>query len=175
MRIGIDIDNVIADTYNDLSGFFHKFLKHEVPSQDVVQIMQKRKMLMYAYFFKAWREKVMLGVNLIEGARETIQEWAKEHQIILVTSRFKMFNRQTKDWLAKHQIPYHELHHAKETTKFKKTGETDLFIEDNFHECEVLADHSKKVFLFDRPWNQKTPSKGNIIRVKDWQDISHYL
>lgn len=171
MRIGIDIDNVIADTYKDLAGFFHAFLKKEVPSQDVVAEMRKRKLLMHLYFFKAWREKVMLTVNLIEGARETIQEWAKEHHIILVTSRFKMFNRQTKDWLAKHHIPYHELHHAKETTKHLKAGKTDIFIEDNFHECEVMADHAKKVLLFDRPWNQHKTTKPNILRVKDWHEI----
>ena len=171
MNIGIDIDNVIADTFKDLSGFFNQFMGKEHSSHEVVSVMRKRKHLMLLYFFKAWRERVMTQVSLIEGAAETIQGWHKEHRIYLVTSRIRLFNRQTKEWLNRHYVPYHELHHAKETTKYEKVKNCAFFIEDSLDEAHALADHCEKVFLFDQPWNRVPLKKSNIIRVSGWQEI----
>ena len=171
MKIGIDIDNVIANTYKDLAGFFHDFMGREIDPADIVEFFRHEKIKVWHYFFEAWRKKVMTKISLIKGSQETIQAWSKEHQIHLVTSRFPLFNRQTKAWLKKHAVPYHGLHHAKETKKHLKAKNCQIFIEDNLDECEILADHCEKVFLFDYPWNQKKPSKNNIVRVKDWTEI----
>jgi len=171
MKIGIDIDNVIANTYQDLYPFFDEFIGRKVTPHETVQIMRKQKVKMWFYFLKAWRQKVMTKVSLIQGAVKTIQDWHKKHQIYLVTSRFNLFNRQTKNWLKRHEIPYHELHHAKETTKHAKVPNCQIFIEDNLEECEILADHCEKVLLFNQPWNQHPIKKKNIIRVKDWSEI----
>lgn len=175
MKIGIDIDNVIANTYQDLYSFFDDFMGRKVDPNETVQILRKRKFLMKLYLLKAWRKKVMTTVSLIEGAVETIRDWHKKHSIHLVTSRLALFNRQTKDWLNKHNVPYHELHHAKETTKHKKIINCHVFIEDNLEECEVLAKHCDHVILFDQPWNQSTPLKENITRVKNWKEIRNIL
>ncbi|NQT29412.1 MAG: hypothetical protein HQ596_02455 [Candidatus Saganbacteria bacterium] len=171
MKIGIDIDNVIANTYQDLYAFFDSFMKRKSDPHETIRIMRKHKIKMWFYFYKAWRQKVMTKVSLIDGAAETIQGWSKEHQIYLVTSRYPIFNRQTKWWLKEHKIPYWELHHAPETTKHLKVDRCDIFIEDNLDECEVLADHCERILLFDQPWNQKPIKQKNIIRVKDWEEI----
>ena len=175
MNIGIDIDNVIANTFVDLSGFFARFMRCETSTQDIVQVMRKRKYLMFIYFMKAWAQRVMTTVSLIDGAAETIETWHKKHRIYLVTSRIRIFNRQTKFWLKKNNILYHELHHAKETTKHKKVADCHLFIEDSIDEAHVLADHAKKVFLFDQPWNRQPIKKPNITRVSSWQEISQNI
>ncbi|MBU0502158.1 MAG: hypothetical protein KJ811_02810 [Candidatus Margulisbacteria bacterium] len=175
MNIGIDIDNVIANTYQDLSPFFHDFMGKEHTPFEVVEIMRRRKMLMWRYFFLAWRKKVMSTVSLIEGAAQTIQSWHKEHKIFLVTSRTFFFNHQTRTWLKKFNVPYHELHHAKETTKYKKVTNCQLFIEDNLEEAEILANHCKKVMLFDQPWNRLPIKRDNIIRVSSWTEISQIM
>jgi len=114
----------------------------------------------------------MSSVSLIEGAAKTIQSWHKDHKVSLVTSRTIIFHQQTKSWLKKQGIPYHELHHAKETTKHTKVTNCQLFIEDNLEEANVLANHCKKVFLFDQPWNRRPLKKPNIIRVASWREIS---
>ena len=147
----------------------------DVRSEDVVAIMRKERFRMLQYFVKAWRSKIMTTVTLIDGAVETIKEWHKEHNISLITSRYSLFNRQTKDWLNKHGIPFHELHHAKEGTKHKKANGCDLFIEDNLEECHSLVDHCGKVLLFDQPWNRKPIINSQIIRVKNWFEIAKEL
>ncbi|PIS29089.1 hypothetical protein COT42_06210 [Candidatus Saganbacteria bacterium CG08_land_8_20_14_0_20_45_16] len=171
MNIGIDIDNVIADTYTDLSSFFHNFMGKEHTPFEVVEIMRWRKLLMWRYFARAWRQKVMTTIPLINGAAPVIREWYQKHNISLVTSRTIIFGRQTKKWLKEHDIPYHKLHHAKETTKYTKVKNCQLFIEDNLEEALVLANHCDKVFLFDQPWNRQPVKPNNIIRVSSWQEI----
>jgi hypothetical protein len=175
MKIGIDIDNVISNTFSDLADYFNQFMGKSASPEEVVQVMRNEKLKMLMYWFVTWREKLLTKVAPIDGASEVITEWHKTHQILLVTSRLSLFNRQTKDWLKKHDVPFHELHHAKEKTKHKKAPNCDVFIEDNIEECEVLADYCETVLLVDQPWNRRTPSKSNIIRVKDWEEIRSVL
>jgi uncharacterized HAD superfamily protein len=175
MKIGIDIDNVIANTFADLIPYYNRFMGYEAAPQEVVETMRKRKIKMLQYYFRAWRQRVMTKISLIDGAKETIQQWHPKHEISLITSRLSIFNRQTRSWLDQHSIPYHSLHHAKEKTKHLKADGCQVFIEDNFEECEILADHCERVFLFDYPWNRRPTEKDNIIRVKNWSEIARQI
>jgi len=175
MKIGIDIDNVIANTFADLIPHYERFMKQRSTPQQVIETMRRRKLKMLHYYFMSWQKRVMTTVGLIEGSAETIRQWHPDHQISLVTSRLRWFNRQTQEWLKKHNIPFDELHHAKEKSKHTKAKGCDLFIEDNVEECKILADYCERIFLFDHPWNRKELHKKNIIRVKDWQDIRNKL
>ncbi|MEA3493831.1 MAG: hypothetical protein U9R38_05540 [Candidatus Margulisiibacteriota bacterium] len=171
MKIGIDIDNVIADTFRDLSDYFNEFMGRKVDPSEVVDIFRKERLKLWRYFFNAWRTKVMTRISPIDGAIETIQGWSDKHHIKLITGRFPLFNRQTKSWLKKLNVPYHELHHSREKEKFLKAKDCDIFIEDHFEECELLAEHCDRVFLFDHPWNRFSTKKKNIKRVKNWTEI----
>lgn len=170
MKIGIDIDNVITNTFEELSHYFNRFMRKEFTPPEAIEAMRKEKLKMVGYWFLTWRRGLLTQVKPIEGARETIGLLHAKHRIALITSRMPVFNRQTKLWLSRHDVPYHELHHAKEKHKYKKAGGCRYFIEDNLEEAEVLADHCEKIFLFDYPWNRRT-TRDNIIRVNGWRDI----
>ena len=144
-------------------------------AQEVIETMRKQRIKMLAYYFYAWRKRIMSTVTLTKGSAETIRTWAREHKISLITSRRLVFNRQTRQWLNKHNIPYHELHHAREGTKFLKAKNCQVFIEDSFEECEILAQHCERVFLFDHPWNRKPLKQKNIIRVNSWPELREKL
>ncbi|MCX5750115.1 MAG: hypothetical protein NT099_00325 [Candidatus Saganbacteria bacterium] len=175
MRIGIDIDNVIADTYKDLNPYVTRYFGKETTSEQAIELMRDNKWLQLHYWFKAWRYGLPTTLSLIDGAVDTIRDWHNNHEIIMITSRLPIFKRQTRKWLEKHGIPYHELHHAKEKTKHTKAEGCEVFIEDNLEECEILADFCKQIFLFDHPWNRKEIIRPNIIRVKSWQEIRNNL
>ena len=175
MKIGLDIDNVIANTFQELAIYFNRYMGREHTPPEVVEIMRHDKLRMIGYWFVTWRDKLLTRLTPLAGSRETIREWHAAHEIVLITSRMPVFNRQTKDWLNHHSIPYHQLHHAKEFNKYKKAGGCDVFVEDNLEECEVLADHCEKVFLMDQPWNRRRPGRNNIIRVADWRELKQLL
>ena len=171
MKIGIDIDNVIANTFAELVPYYNRFMGYESTPEEVVATMKRRKLKMLHYYFKAWQDKVMTKISVIAGAAETIKDWHGQHEISLITSRMSIFNRQTRQWLNNHSVPFHSLYHAKEKTKHLKANGCQIFIEDNFEECEILADHCERVFLLDYPWNRRATTKSNIIRVENWQQI----
>lgn len=177
MKIGIDIDNVLAHTFRDLSGYFnrHMGLQNETDPREVIRIMREDKLKMVGYWFATWRKKLLTQAEPIEGALDTLLEWLPLHRLVLITSRLPVFNRQTKEWLNKHGFPYHELHHARELTKYRKANGCDLFVEDNLDEAEVLAKHCGKVFLLDQPWNRRPYKQKNIIRVQDWAELRKLL
>jgi len=171
MKIGIDIDNVIANTFVDLFEYFNRYMGKKLEPVEVARVMKEEKLKMLGYWFVTWKDKLLSKVNPIEGAAEVLKALHADHTITLITSRMSVFNKETHEWLKKHGMSYHALHHAKELNKHKKAVGHEIFIEDNLEECEVLANHCKKVFLFDHPWNRK-PIKGkNIIRVKNWREI----
>lgn len=171
MRIGIDIDNVIADTFKDLSEAFNSYMGKQLKPQEVVDIMRKERLRMWGYWFITWKKRLLTKVAPVKGAKEALEIWFREHDILLVTSRLPILRRQTRQWLEQHGIPYHELHHLKEGRKFKKGKGCDIFIEDNLEECEILADHVDRVFLIDQPWNRRETKKKNIVRVGNWSDV----
>jgi uncharacterized HAD superfamily protein len=171
MRICIDIDNCIADTFNELTGRFNRFAGRDMPAGDVIEYMRRKKLKMVLYWFITWKEGLLAKVKPIPGAADIITKWHRNNEIALVTSRLPVFNRQTRAWLKYNGIPYHELHHARERSKYLKAQGCNIFIEDNIDECEILADHCEKVFLIDHPWNRKPTTKKNIIRVTGLNDI----
>jgi len=175
MRIGIDIDNVIANTFEDLAARFNQYVGKDLNANEVVDFMRREKFRMWGYWFVTWRESLLTRVSLIEGAKHTITNWYDDHEILLVTSRLPILNRQTKKWLNQHEIPYHKLHHSKEREKYKKAPNCDVFIEDNLEECEILADYCDRVYLMDHPWNRRPLKKDNIIRVTSWTELKEIL
>jgi uncharacterized HAD superfamily protein len=175
MKIGIDIDNVLAHTFRDLSAYFNRFMGKEMDPLEVVNTIRNDRFKMLGYWFSTWKNRLLTTVAPIEGAAETIGHWAADHRIALVTSRLPLFNRQTREWLARHGFLYHELHHAREKTKHKKAKGCDIFVEDNLDESEILADHCGQVFLMDHPWNRRPTEKKNIIRVHNWSEIRTLL
>lgn len=175
MKIGIDIDNVISNTFTDLHDYFNKYMKMKATPNEVQDIMRKEKLKMWGYWFATWKDRALTKVTVREDAAKTIGEWHSEHRIVLVTSRHAVFNRQTRSWLNEKNVPFHELHHAKERSKHLKANGCDIFIEDNLEECEVLSLHCKKVFLIDQPWNRREIKAGNIIRVNDFFELKAHI
>jgi uncharacterized HAD superfamily protein len=172
MIIGIDIDNVIGDTFQDLTYYIHKFIGKKIEPIKMLEFMRRKTLRTFIFVFKAWRIKLLTKISPINGAAATIQRWHPNHKIILITSRSVIFRKQTEKWLKEHRIPYHELHHAKMGKKYKRGKECNIFIEDNLEECLILSDFCDKVILFNYPWNQSAKEINNIIRVNSWEEIS---
>jgi len=172
MKIGLDIDNVLANTFSELADYFNRYMGREHTPPEVVEVMRRDKLKMLGYWFVTWRDQLLTKLTPLDGAQATVRTWHSRHEIVLVTSRLSVFNRQTRSWLAKHDIPFHQLHHAREFHKYKKAVGCDIFVEDNLEECEVLAGHCPQVFLIDQPWNRRPVRANNIIRVAGWAELS---
>ena len=114
---------------------------------------------------------IFLDLEVIEGARETLERLAERHRLVLVTSRPERVRPHTEKWLDKNKIRYDELHFS---TKTKVNGiPYELFLEDQDNFAYELAEDGTFVLLFDAPWNRHVEHE-NISRVFSWSDVRKF-
>ena len=89
-----------------------------------------------------------------------------------VTTRPAQLESPTSVWLSSNGFPDKPLNMVEGkidiNTRFR------YFIDDRLEDCLYLAaiDNIETVILFDAPWNRSVNLPQNIIRVKDWDEIT---
>lgn len=187
MVIGIDFDDVLADTvgqliefHNDVYGTtltrdqFHSPRWWEVWGGTRDQSVKK--------FFEFKDTSHFKNVQPVEYAIDAIDELSKNHTLVVITSRQIEFVEETNDWIKKHfPNKFKDIflaNHAhwalsgESTTKLEicKKEQVNILIEDNLEYAEECAEEGIQVLLLDTPWNQgKLPD--NVYRVHSWKEI----
>lgn len=175
MRIGVDIDGVISDSYpawlQQLNRHFGKnitviedyemHLVFDVPHEDMSD------------FFVHNMEQVFMQPKPVAGARAGIEELiAAGHEIIYVTARTPEEEEITLRWLTKHEIPHEQVLFTglKSKLSLVESWGMDVFIEDYMVNASEIASIGVPVFLLNTSYNQgKLPA--GVVRCDDWADI----
>lgn len=175
MRIGVDIDGVISDSYpawlGELNRHYGKnitvledyemHLVFDVPWDD----MNK--------FFVQNIEKLFDIPKPIKGAKEGIESLLKAgHEIIYITARSQEEEELTFRWMKKHEIPHEQILFSgfKSKVDLVKQWNLELFIEDYMVNAKAIAELGIPVLLLDASYNQGELPTG-VQRCFDWQDI----
>ncbi len=176
MIIGVDIDNVIADTEKELRRLIREKKGLSLSREDITSYnldgVRGLSQVDLAGIYDEFKDGgIFLGLEVIEGARETLERLSLRHRVVLVTSRPRTVEDKTRSWLARERIPFHELHFA---TESKVNGiPYELFLEDQDNFARELADDGTYVLLFDAPWNRHVEHE-NISRVYSWSDVQKF-
>jgi len=104
-----------------------------------------------------------------EGAKETIDILtAAGFDIKAVTARSADYHEDTAHWITSKEIPVEEIEHSGHT-KYQVEG-IDIFFDDAPSVISGLVEHSRKVVIFDQPWNENEPvdSTEHTRRVQGW-------
>lgn len=192
MRIGIDIDDVIAKTGQI---FYQKINEHfglninftKVPSYDYVdkEVFKKGFSPHEFYDYLTKLQLTSTYHNELDPRRylEDILKrfYQKGHLLYLISNRHVLILPYTLVWLKKIGIlPYlsgviHNSYTQKPYGKFKvreaKRLKLDLFLEDALDYALPLAESGIPVILFDRPWNQSLKLPKNVYRVDGWKQV----
>lgn len=196
MRIGIDIDDVIAKTGQV---FYQKINEHfglkidftKVPSYDYVD----KEVLKKGYTpqeFYTFLNKMQLTstyhneLDLRRGFLKIVKRlYEKGHLLYLISNRHVLILPYTTVWLKKIGIlPYlsgvvHNSYTQKPYGSFKvreaKRLKLDLFLEDALDYALPMAQSGVPVILFDRPWNQAQKIPANVYRVNDWKEANKVI
>lgn len=98
----------------------------------------------------------------LEESRESTQQWL-EVNYPWIFNKVLLTNYDTAE-----RVPKYELANINGIT---------VMIEDNAEYAIDLAKHWITTILLETPWNSaiKTNEYSNIIRVKDWEEIIHFL
>jgi len=175
LRIGIDIDGVVSDSYTawlgELNRHFGKnvtvlkdyemHMAFDVPSEEMSR------------FFVENVDRLFTIPQPMAGAREGICALLERgHEIVYITARRECERRLTLQWMERHGIPYEHALFTGFGSKVELAREwrLEVFIEDYLKNAKAIAALGIPVLLLDADYNRGETPPG-VIRCADWKDI----
>lgn len=190
MRIGVDIDDVLADfvpsfiTYvNSVKGT--SFTKEQLYSYYIPVLLggtaQQSKELIFDFYNDASFE----NISPLKHSQDAISTLSKKHKLTLITARPDFLKSKTLNWIQKHyQTAFSDIHfsynHYSKYGKLKKyeicqKENINILIEDSPEYAKEVARLGKEAYLIDAPWNKTKSLPKNVKRVKTWKTILQEL
>lgn len=177
MRLGIDLDGVVADF---TGGWIRYYNDHFGTSLTTDLVTSWDAIPQLTHFtdmgeFWSWSSdldgsSIFRHLDPFPGAIDAVRRLAREHSIVVITTKPTFAHADTADWLAEHRFPFDELH----LTEDKQFVEADAYLDDGPHVLDALVAHrpSALVCRYIRPWNQPVPG---TIDVSDWPEFERVV
>lgn len=178
MRIGIDIDDTITDTFDYLMPYIADFFKvdinylrsNNISYSNLPSEMKKREFA----FAKKYYDDVIPKTPF----KADVAEWINKikslgNEIIIITARDKRLYtdeyKTTIEELKNNNINYDKLICDFDKSKVCEIEKIDLFIDDSIENCNKVHKLGIKTLLFNSKSNITTETKLN--RVNDWKEV----
>ena len=188
LRIGIDVDDVLAESLPGYLNAFQRYFGHEVRIEDAGwEIFRRYPQIsssqMGGFFAELEATNFLSTRPVYPDAAEAMRRLAAAgHRLVVVTGRLAIHQEQTRRLLKESSILecFEELVHrdgeAAEDYKPRIVRERrlDLLIEDERHVALATARIPVPVLLFDRPWNQGDLPEG-VTRVRGWNEVQQLV
>jgi len=167
MKIIIDIDDVLAETFEAIENRFGKAtdpsledLSEMFPGADVSSIIES--------------VEFYIEIPPIEGAASGVN-WLLEqgHQASYLSSRPSSVEEATREWLQMHAFPGLPLQCLGRDAKKEALGSSDydLLIDDQVRYLNVAQEHGKVAIAMANPWN----SAWGGVRVEGWKGFRDFV
>ncbi|MBZ0169323.1 nucleotidase yqfW [Candidatus Methylomirabilis lanthanidiphila] len=183
MRIGIDLDDVLADSLPHYLRAFNARFGFGVGLADAAWRIADRfpqipRQEADDFFSELIADGFFSSRSLLPHAKEAVETLADDgHDLFIITGRTPRDERITMDWLTRVGVRSHfeaVVHRTCDPVERHKADiasglELNLFIEDELAVALAVADTAIPVLLFDRPWNQG-PLPGNVHRIESWYE-----
>lgn len=183
MRIGIDVDDTITNTYEyvvDEISKFYKVDKDELLSRNLTydEFFNSEEFPNYSIFAEERYEKCISNVGVKKDAIKYISKLYEEgNEIVIITARHVgEYNNPyeiTQNYLFKHNIPYDKIIvNAFDKGKVCEEENIDLFIDDSITNCLRVQEFNVDTLLFDAPFNRHFK---DIRRVNNWEEVYNII
>jgi uncharacterized HAD superfamily protein len=179
MNIGLDID-----------GVFYRFTKayHLWMNQSRGMSLDLEVEALTWDWFLEWETSEQFGKNLNDSVDAGFMYWvgdlyettmpqnlrdlrAAGHSIHFVTARtfgvLKCPKQATEHWLAENDLIYDSLTISKDKTAVK----TDVFLEDNLKNYDILEAAGVKSYLVNRPYNLENDTRRRVNSVNEFTKL----
>lgn len=191
MRIGIDIDDTISDTYEVAFAYAQYYTINELGRSGEIQNVSIKSHF-YTREIHNWNEEeemnfwhkyygeIIKQVKPFTFAQETIKKLKQEgNEIIIITARWPETNCDiqsiTLKWLEENNIQYDDIvFNAENKAQVALDKKIDLFIDDSFKNCTDVANAGIKTYIMNCRTNKDLENE-NITRVYSWPDIYHKI
>lgn len=190
MRIAIDFDGTIANTYLLQKQFCKERFGIDLPLEASVGALRK-SILGDDQKIKEAKEFVhgeaTLSAPLVAGAREAVQALvAAGHKVLILTGRVATGATYARKYLKQNRIPYHHFLFVSDDDPRRLNGEIlskkvvlnrlkiDVMVDDQLKGLAELA-NSVTIILIDQPWNRKDKIPAGVIRLANWNAILQFI
>jgi 5'(3')-deoxyribonucleotidase len=165
MRLGIDLDGVVAD-FN--AGWTQRYNKDFGAALTPGMVRTWDVFLDLTHFdsnaeFWEWARNgdgpgLFRDLPVYPGAIDVLTRLSRNHKIVIITTKPRWANAETFAWIAENDIPTREVH----ITGRKWEVDCDVYLDDGPHNLEslVLERPDRTTCRFVRPWNN--PVQGTV-------------
>ncbi len=186
MRIGIDLDNILADFTGNFLRFHNHVYGTSLKDQDLVSyrfrdVVGCTRDEEMEKFYAFYQTPFFLNIQPIPGSQDGISKLKSKYKLILVTARQNDIAQITNDWISRF-FPsafseiYFMNHASRSGDRFNKAERCSdlgirLVIEDSDKVAKECADKGILTILFDYPYNHKANLPVLVKRVYSWPEI----
>lgn len=173
VRIGVDIDGVLADRVPAILEILERrhdvaMTPEEVSDWSVTVPAVGREL---STFFGETDDDPdhIRRLDPIEGAIEGMRQLAREHTLLIATYRKPTARRPTVEWLAAHDIPYDR--YVRDVGEGKRNVPATVLIDDSASTVRAFSENGGRAILFRQPWNEKEPVPEEVPVADGWDDV----
>ena len=184
MNIGIDIDDVIIDTYEIYFAYAQKYTIEELKKEPIIKDDGLLKTSCYATYMHNWTQEqedvfwgkyartILENANLKTFAKEIIERLRKEgNRIIIITAREGIEEEITYEYFKKVDLKADKvICGVKNKGKTAKENKIDIFVDDNYENCLETSKLGIKTYIMDIRSNRNIKDN-NIERVYSWPHL----
>lgn len=187
MKIGIDIDDVLAAFSKGWLNYYNKFYNTAYKFEDIVDYdfasvyKEASPEEVVEKVFEFVNSPDFLLIEAIEGSTDAIDALSN-HELFVITSRSEDIKDISIDWLNKYfpnkfkEIVFTNSFNNNSSLKVQTKAEVGkklgivAMVEDAPSHAKNFAENNIKTILLDKPWNQAVETSDLITRAKTWND-----
>lgn len=178
MHIGIDLDNTILDATSAHLHYYNMESGLSFMADDVNDF--------YLYRLYGWNQEEIDAVYTRYGhdihwnssplpmAVEILQQLYSRHQLSIITARPQYFRDVTIEWLALHNINYHQIAFVENKLEVCMNSKVDVLIDDGPHYAEEFALANRPVILYEQPYNLSVTNE-RVYRAANWLEVQKHI
>ena len=171
MRIGIDIDNTMTNTFDYVIKLKEKYYKDLVDNYHDWDTDVRDK------FLQKHIEEIWSNCSLKKGCKEAIDKLRSDgHTVIIITYRQDVYVNNSReileDYLKKNNIIVDDIYmHITDKGALCKELDIDLFIDDKLENLDSVSNEGIQVLQFFNTFEKTSSYK----IVKSWDEIYNYV
>jgi len=173
MRLGIDLDGVVADFNKGWVTRYNADFGAALSSSDITSWDAAADLTHFDDMGGFWRwarggdgGSVFRHLEPYPGAIETLERLQRNHEVVIITTKPRWAVYDTFAWIAEHRVPTMEVH----MTEAKWRVPCDVYLDDAPHQLLDLHRNRPEAVVcrFVRAWNAPIPG---VRDVRDWDEF----
>lgn len=176
MRLGIDLDGVVADFNAGWINLYNEEFGAEVGLDDVDAWDAIPSLTHFHSMGDFWQwARNLKGATLFRhletypGATEALWRLSREHEIVILTTKPHWAVHDTYAWISENRLPTREVH----ILHHKWMVDCDVYLDDAPHHVyRIPRERADRVMVrFARPWNHPVPGTESVESWDEFVDL----